>query len=233
MAVPNTGFWVALASPTHTKSTVERKLDPAPSAIEYPNGPHGQMIETADGRVVMQQSTKDPRRRTWIWSGFFSNIANYERQYNWLESLRSRIRLQQGYSPYVYIYDGTSKLLNQRKVLTTTPSGRVGATFTVPDFSATVDPLTLKHAAVDLVSGSGEAAERVSVVGATATTLTLEPNPTMANVSQLVVRWLEPVWVRARILDTSRVLASSGGPTRYSESRLTFIIDDPNYVEVG
>lgn len=232
-SIPSQGFKVALAKADHTRSAVEVTLYPAPSKVEYPNAPLGEMIETADGRVVMQQPTKDPRRRSWIWTNYGPMIQTYERQFRWLEGLRSRYRQMGGQSPYIYVYDGTTNLLNKRQNLTTNLVSRSGRVLTVADYSATVNPGTLVNGTVDLyVNGATSAEQRCSIVAATATTITVDQDIGVSGTIVCKVGWLEPSWWRVRVLDTTRTPLEAGN-LRYAESKFAFVIEDPTWTEVG
>lgn len=227
------GFWIAMADLAGAKTSLETQLTPAPTRVEYPNAELGEMIETADGRVVMQVSTRDPRRRSWVWSNYGANIAAYERQYRWLHQLTSRVRLGLGLSPYVYVLDGTTNLLNRRRTHTTlaTVSGTNSRVYTLTTPLSGVATSFLTNATVDVLpaasGGSTAPFERRSVLSATAAEITLDSALSAALASsQLLLSWSEPVWWKARVLDTTRDLRDEGGPPRYTSSRFTFVIDE-------
>lgn len=218
-----------MADLTGAKTAQETRLMPAPTRVDYPNAARGELTETADGRVVLQVSNREPRRHSWIWSNFGPEVTVYERQYRWLHQLASRTRLGLGLSPYVYVYDGATNLLNVNRSLTITPSNVNGTTITVPTMS-TVYPANLKNGVVEVLPATGGSAtpfERRSIMGATATTITIENALSGAlNTSQILVTWSEPAWWKVRILDTTRDLRGDGGSVRYDASRLTFVIDE-------
>lgn len=228
---PKLGFWIALADANHNKGTVEIQLSPAPSKVDYPATPLGEIIETADGRVVTQQTNRDPRRRGWIWLNFGPQVVRYERQYRWLEGLRSRVRQQAGQSPYIYVYDGTTNLLNKRSVLAKNAATLNGArtVFTVADMSTEVVPSQLANAVVDVYIGTETSArQRSTITAATNTTITVDP-PIDASVTgtfNLKITYLEPAWWRVRVLDTTRTPLEAG-LMRYAESKFVFVIEDP------
>lgn len=227
---PKQGFWIAMADLTGAKTTQETQLLPTPTRVEYPNAARGEFVETADGRVVLQVSNRDPRRHSWIWSNFGPEVTVYERQYRWLHQLTSRTRLGLGLSPYVYIYDGTTNLLNVNRSLTITPSSVSGTTINVASISGSVYPANLKNGVVEVLSNTGGSSypyERRSIVGATATTITID-NALSGSLgtSQILVTWSEPAWWKVRILDTTRDLRGDGGSVRYDASRLVFVIDE-------
>ncbi len=234
---PKSGFWVALADSTHNKSAVEIQLNPAPSKVDYPSSPLSEFVDTADGRVVSQQPNKDPRRRGWVWSNFGPLIATYERQYRWLEGLRSRQRVKEGQSPYIYVYDGTTNLLNKRSVLTRNGATLNGArtVFTIADVSATVVASQLVNATVDVYVGTAtSAAQRSVITAATNTTITVDPaiDASVTGTLNLKINYLEPYWWRVRVLDTLRTPLEAGN-MRYAESRFVFVIEDPDGFEVA
>lgn len=239
-SIPSKGFWVALATSTHARSAVTVELSPAPSRVEYPDAPLGEMIETADGRVVMQQPSKDPRRRSWVWTNFGPSIATYERQFRWLEGLRSRYRQQSGQSPYIYVYDGTTELMNKRSTITRTVSSITSINserkvLNVADISAAVHPTVLTNAVVDLYVGSETSAtQRVSITSATNTALTCTQviDASVTGTVTAKITWLEPNWWRVRVLDTTRTPLEAG-VMKYAASKFTFVIEDPDWTEIG
>lgn len=232
-SIPPKGFWVALATSDHNRSAITVELDPAPTRVDYPSEPLGEVVETSDGRVVHQQLNKDPRRRSWVWANYGPSIQTYERQFRWLEGLRSRYRQQTGQSPYIYVYDGTTNLLNKRQSLTTPLISRTGNELTVADFTSIVHPSVLRHATVDLyVDGETSASQRVSVEYATDTTLTVYPDVQVTGTVSLTITWLEPSWWKVRVLDTTRTPLESG-LMKYAESKFVFVIEDPDWTEVG
>lgn len=239
-SIPSKGFWVALATSTHARSAVTVELSPAPSRVDYPNAPLGEMIETADGRVVMQQPSKDPRRRSWVWTNFGPSITTYERQFRWLEGLRSRYRQQGGQSPYIYVYDGTTELMNKRWTITRTVTSITSINserkvLNVADVSANVHPTVLTNAVVDLYVGSETSAtQRVSITSATNTALTCTQviDASVTGTVTAKITWLEPNWWRVRVLDTTRTPLEAG-VMKYAESKFTFVIEDPDWTEIG
>ena len=115
MPVPSFGFWIADANPgTHTVDESSKlQLIPGPVAVEYPNAPLGTTLETADGRVIVQQPSKDGRQRAWIWNNIPAWLPAFPALWTALERTRSRYRLEAGLSPYVYLYDGETKELSK------------------------------------------------------------------------------------------------------------------------
>lgn len=223
------GFWLAMPGANATTIGPQTKLSPGPTRVEYPNVALGEMVETADGRVVVQASSRDPRRRSWLWTNFGPELVVYERQQRWLQQLTSRYRMSQSLPPYVYVCDNITGLLNQNRSLTTTATVN-GETITVPTLTG-IEPAYLKNAVIEVLpattGGSSFPYERRTVLGATSTTLTIEnPLSGALGASQLLLTWSQPAWWKARILDTTRELRGDGGSVRYSTSRLVFVIDE-------
>lgn len=229
LSTVKTGFWIAMADLAGAKTGQEMQLTPAPTRVEYPNATLGELIETADGRVVMQASSKDPRRRTWVWSNYGPDVTVYERQYRWLHQLTARTRLTLGLSPYVYVFDGTTNLLNTYRSHTTAVTSMAGAVLTIPALPGTIALANLKNATIDVLSGgnSSNPYERRSVMSATSTTLTLDqPLASAPGTSQIALSWSEPAWWKARVLDTTRELRDDGGRPRYTSTRFMFVVDE-------
>lgn len=237
------GFWVAVAEPDNGRSALAVEVYPAPTAVEYPEQERSQLIETADGRVVVQTTSLDPRRRAWLWTNYSPTILTYERQYRWLESLKARTRYARQQSPYVYVFDGTTRLLDLARRLTVANASsnftlNANGTVTVPALTTVVQDGYLAGATVELVGGNTTSTYQrrtvtAAVTAGNTTTLTLaDPFRDGASVAtnkgtnNLLLSWLQPVWWRARVVDTTRVLRNEGGLVRYSTTRFQFVIDD-------
>lgn len=231
--VPVSGFWVALANADGSRSSLATELYPSPTTVDYPGTPAGEIIETADGRAVMQQPTYDSRRRSWVWRNFRPTVLTYERQFKWLQGLRSRERQARGHSPYVYVYDGTTGLLNRRRELVTT--GTVsGSALTVPNFSATVHPDVLRNATVEIfATGGTNPIQRVPITQATATTIQCSAPLDTLGAVDVRVYWDEPHWWRVRVLDAMRTPQTESGNVRYPESKFVFVIEDDEWNNLG
>lgn len=231
---PKTGFWIAPADNTGAKSSVETQLLPYPTFVEYPSTDLGEIQETADGRVVVQVSNLDPRRRVWHWSNFGPEIATYERQYQWMRTLLARDRRARGQSPYVYVFDGSSNLLELDRSIDFTGASLSGTTVTVPTMASLVNFNQLTNAWVEVLAAttgtdSPAVYERRRVVSASsATSLTIESafSSDTLNNSHLLLSWTQPVWFKARVVEVGRDLRSEGGSVRYTDTRLVFVIDD-------
>src|SRR5205823_4494620 len=101
-----------------------------PIAVDYPPEAGGELLPTADGRLVQQQPGRDNRKRTWIWRNLPADLAGIDDLWRLLLSLRSRYRLLSGAAtPFVYLKDDLTGELRRRKVVTGTGSG-TGSTLT-------------------------------------------------------------------------------------------------------
>ena len=228
---PKSGFWVAFANAAGAKSDVEVELSPYPSTVSYPAEDLGTVQETADGRVVVQVTGSDPRRRTWTWKNYGLDIAIYDRQYRLLNSLRSRTRQAQGQSPYVYVYDGvTSSLLVNRSLTITGGITLSGTSVTIPNIAGQVHIGHLTSAWVELLPGTSPAQferRRVSVANSgTSLTLDMAFSSDTIGTSQLLITWTQPMWYRVRVLDTTRSISDDSSRTRFPETLFRFVIDD-------
>jgi hypothetical protein len=210
---------------------VETELSPYPSSVSYPTEDLGTVQETADGRVVVQVTGSDPRRRTWTWKNYGLDIAIYDRQYRLLNSLRSRTRQAQGQSPYIYIYDGvTRSLLVNRSITVTSGITLSGVTVTVPSLSSLVNIGHLTSAWVEILPGTSPAQyerRRVSVAGS-GTSLTLDTafSSNSIGTSQLLITWTQPMWFRVRVLDTTRSIGEESSQPRFPDTLFRFVIED-------
>lgn len=226
---PQPGFWIAMADADGNKTSVETRLAPGPTRIEYPNASLGDVVETADGRVVVQVTNRDPRRRSWIWSNFSPVVTPYERQYRWLQQLMARRRLALGFSPYIYVYDGTTNLLSVPRSYQTAVTTQSGVTLTIPTLPNTIAPNNLKNAVAEVMHDGASVYpyERRSITAATSTQLTLE-NPLSGSLSgsSIMISWSEPAWWKARVIDVIRELREDGGMVRYPVTRFTFVLDE-------
>lgn len=228
---PKQGFWISFADANGAKSSVEQELSPYPSTVSYPTEDLGTVQETADGRVVVQVTGSDPRRRTWTWKNYGLDIPIYERQYRLLLSLRARHRQARGQSPYVYVYDGvTRSLLVNRSITVTGGITLSGTTVTVPSLAAQVNSAHLASAWVEVLPGTSPAQyERRRVVSSgSATTLTLESafSSNTIGTSQLLITWTQPMWFKVRVLDTTRTLSEENSRSRFTDTLFRFVIED-------
>lgn len=230
------GFWVSMADASGNKVTADTEIYPAPTRVDYPNAELGEAVETADGRVVFQVSSADPRRRAWIWNNYGPEILSYERQYQFLDSLKARYRYARGLSPFIYVFDGTTRRLDlNRRVRIGTPITVSGTSVTIPNIASLVADGYLKNAVLEILPATTNSSpavfERRTVLAAATTTntiLTLNTafSSNTLNNSTLLLSWSQPVWWKVRVLDTTRELRTEGGPPRYTESKFQFVLDD-------
>jgi len=221
------GFRIAMTDLDGVKLNQDVQLMPGPTRVEYPTAELGEILETADGRVVTQVTNRDPRRRTWIWSNAGPEVVTYERTYKWLQQLMARTRMARGLSPQIYVYDGVTGLLNLNRQVQLAVSSMTGSTLTVA-LPGTVGQTLLKNAVIDVLPGTTSYPyERRSVLAATTTSLTLD-NPLSGPIGSgnVLLSWSEPAWWKARVLDTTRELRGDGGSVRYSTTKFTFVIDE-------
>jgi hypothetical protein len=238
--VANTGFWIAVADNTGARvSGSELRLSPGPVAVDYAPDLLGSIRETAGGRAIVQQPSKDPRRREWIWKQYPGFSDAFIRQYRLLEALRSRYRVSQGLSPYVYLFDGTTSLFRRRveELVTIAGSGNTSTVLSLSPSPAWAD--TLEDASIEIagsaVGGSGTGAGQLrSLASNTAGTLTVNTAfQTIPNGAMAVVSYWVTDWFRVRVLQVSRKLRDDGGNVRYDETKLVFVVDDPTWNALG
>lgn len=230
------GFWVALASATTGHPRVvgsEVQLSPAPTSVVYPEGVFGELLATADGRQIVQQGSRDSRIREWHWANYPGFLLAYERQFQFLQSLRSRYRREAGtgVSPFVYIKDDTTRLLRRRVQVAYTVSGTGASSITVsgsPGWTTNA----LKDAVIEVLpataGGSGTGAyQTATVVSNGASTLnTLLPWTTAPTGARVLVSYYDYPWFRCRVLEVDRKLIDQGGNIRYSDSWMKFVVDE-------
>lgn len=114
MPTPTFGFWVCDANTDHSRNdATQTLLTPGPVGVEYPTAPAGVTLETVDGRVVVQQPSKDGRQRQWVWQNLPAWLPSFPTLWTALERTRSRYRRQAGLSPYVYLLDAETHELSK------------------------------------------------------------------------------------------------------------------------
>ncbi len=229
-------FYVAVASTDFGAPIVaasQRQLFPAPVAVDYPETRYGEERTTADGQVIVQQPGADARPRSWIWQNYEPTIGPYERQWQFLRSLRSRTRFESGHSPYIYIRDNETRLLQRRETVVLTLSGGGNTTTTLTAVSgATLD---LVGGEVSILSaaagGTGTGAYQTSTVqGVVGQVLTLTtPIATVPNGARIAVTFWTSPFFRARVLEVERVQERNSAKVRYASSTFRFVIDDPTF----
>lgn len=216
------GFWVAMSDADGLRVTgSELQLSPAPVRVDYDQEPAGTIIETADGAVVHQQPTFDPRRKQWEWSEMPATQAGYLRVWPVLESLRSRTRKELGFSPYVYLKDEVTNGLRTRQTTTGTGSGS-GFTFTTTGLTPSAH-----------VGGFVACNDQVrAILGNTATTVNVGDAWSGTVTGDFTIVSMQPAWLRCRVLEVSRRVAE-GKKLNYASTRIVFVVDDEAWEEVG
>ena len=83
-------------------------LNPAPSAVEYPERRAQKVHATQDGGIVVQRPLRDSRPRKWHWTNYPANYAAYASQWATLKALEYRTRLEAGQWPLVEVWEDTT-----------------------------------------------------------------------------------------------------------------------------
>jgi hypothetical protein len=214
-------FYVATSDASGNRITgSEVLLQPGPTKVGYPQEPAGELIETDDGSVIHQQPNKDGRMRQWTWDGYPAIQAGYQRLYPLLESLRSRYRYEAGLCPYVYLKESGTDCLRKRSSVTGVSGS--GSAFTFTDGSASWSANAFVGGFV-IVNGQARA-----ILGNTSTTLSVGDGFLSGASGAYVISYWTPDWFRARVLEVSRAPNADGKTLRYTESRMSFVVDDPN-----
>lgn len=231
----STGFWIARATADGTSriSGSEVLLSPAPVSVVYPDEPLGSRIETADGRLIVQQPAQDARVRSWVWRGYPGYMTAYVALWDLLEGTRSSLRKAQGLTPYTYLKDDVSGRFYKH----TTYNGTVSAhTDTTVSVSGT--PLTasahIGHV-IEIVSGAGMGQTR-TVVSNTTSAFTVDAawttHPTDST-GTFVVRGRINDWFKVRVVGATRKVADGGGYVRYETTSLDFVVEDATWNQLG
>lgn len=226
-------FYVSVTDPAVTPGN-EVMLQPAPTRVEYPSEMLGEVVETPDGRAVVQQPAADARTRKWVWSGYPGFLVAYERQFQVLTTLRSRYRQEAGQSPYVWVRDNTTKLLRKRVATSHVAHASTStATTLVIASSPAWATNVLAEGVVEVVSGTG-VNQRRRIVSNTVNTLTIDAAwTTIPHGATVRVTYWSDAWFRARVLEVSRKLRNEGGNVRYEDTVFAFAIEDTTYNDLG
>lgn len=207
----------------------EVQLSPAPTVVDYPRTRNGDAIETPDGKVIIQQPTLDARTRRWIWRGFPGMLTAYEKQYQRLQTFRSRYRQEAGSSPYVWVRDTVTKRLRRRVSVTVTAAASGNTTTAVTLTAATT---VLSDAVMEVISGTGVSQTR-NITSMTTTVLTVPALSTIPNGATIrLTGWVDD-WFKVRVTDLTRSLVDQGGNVRYDQTVLEFVIDDASMNDLG
>jgi len=87
---------------------VELPLNPAPSAIEYPDKRSQKVLTSQDGAVIVQRPMRDARPRKWLWRGHGPTAEPYASQWKILEGLEYRYRVENALPPSVGVWEDVS-----------------------------------------------------------------------------------------------------------------------------
>ena len=227
------GFYVSRATNKPTSMTVmETLLAPSPVAVDYPQEPLGARLQTADGRLIVQQPALDNRPRAWVWRGYPGWMTSYQTLFDTLENLRSRLRKGTSGSAYIWIKDDVTNLLYRHYTATGSVSSATSDTLTVSGTPFT--GLTLADMYVEIMAGTG-LGEFKKIVSNTSSQLTVASNWTVTptNGATWAVRGRVNDWFKARVIEISRRLRDDGGQPRYEETRLVFVIEDAAWNGLG
>lgn len=227
-------FFVSPVDPRVTPG-FEVMLSPAPTVVEYPGEMNGEKVDTPDGRVIIQQPSNDARVRAWLWKGYPGMMPQYEKQYQLMQTFRSRYRQELGQSPYVWLKDNvTKKIRKKTNVIATVASS--GSTSTVLTLSAAVT--VVADAVVEVLDatfgGTGTGVYQIrNVTSMTTTTLTCPAFATVPNGAKIKLNGWTDDWFRARVIDCSRKMRDDGGNVRYDTTQFSFVIEDSAYNDLG
>lgn len=228
------GFWCALADATTSLRITgsEVQFMPGPSKVEYPSEFLGQILETADGNAIQQQPTKDPRRRSWVWESYPYYKPAYQRLWASLNDLRARYRQGLTLSPYVYLLDSVTGEFRRKVDYVGTVASASSSTFTpsAPVYAADA----FKGSNVVFTTGAAAGLRQFITTNAANGLITLGGTlpATPAGGDAFVISYWVNDWFRVRVVDVNRTLADSG-IVKYATSKLTFVIDDPNWDYLG
>lgn len=218
-----TGFWICPADANGDRIVgAEVRLNPGPVEVDYPQQQPGSKVETDAGRVIRQQSAADPRPRAWIWRELPAGTPGrrYDRVIAEVETLLSRTRRQQGFSPFVYLRDDETDILGRWVSSHGVATGTGVDTLTDSGKSWVANEY--KNGVVEVFAGGGAGLRR-SVASNTATALSLsdEWGDTVPSSANYVVTGWRNDWVRARVVHVSKQ-PHQGGPAGVSEDQLRF-----------
>lgn len=208
-------------------------LSPSPTRVEYPVDIAGSVVETASGVVVVQQPSKDPRRRAWIWQGYPGWWSRTADLWDQLTPLRSKTRISAGQgSPYVYLKDTETGLFRRQVLVPGTATAGAAGTMTDSGQSWVTNAYAGYY--VEILSGTGPG-QRRKILSNTGTVLTITPNwgVNPASGSKYnILGWVDD-WFQVRVVNVARKLRDDGGLVKYDEIRLEFAVTDANWNATG
>lgn len=224
------GFWIAVDNGSGARvSASDTMLSPAPVDVNYPGEPAGTRIDTADGRLIVQQPAADARVREWIWKGYPADFAPYLALWNNLERLRSSLRKDAGASPYIWVKDNITGQLYYHDLY---PSGVLISSSDATHLSIATTPWSASAYigyTVEVLTGTG-AGQLRTVTANTNQQLTVTPAWTVQPGAGLfTVRGRAQEWFRARVVGAVRKVRDGGGAVRFDETRFQFVIEDSTH----
>jgi hypothetical protein len=113
-------FWLRYET---AEGVLETALNPAPMFVEYPPRRLFKERVTQDGAVVVQRPLRDHRPRRWIWQGYGPAHEPFATQWQLLETLEYRARLEAGLPGTVEIWEDVSGIGGFDR--TDAPGGRI------------------------------------------------------------------------------------------------------------
>jgi hypothetical protein len=223
------GFWVSLADASGVRITgSELMLSPGPVTVEYPSEVLGTTVETADGIIIQQMPSNDPRKRAWIWKGYPSYMPEYQKLYGLISSLRSQTRFSQGLSPFVYLLENiTDQFQNLQNASFNLSAGANQATTGTATTGTALVVNAYAGGELEVKSGTGVGQIRYITSNTTGVFTVSSPWTVVPNAtSVIVVRWRSTEWFKCRVLDINRKVDESATITKYSETKLVFSVQD-------
>lgn len=222
-------FWLAAADADGARIVgTEERLAPGPSSVDYPRDPSGSILETGAGRVIRQVPYTDPRKRAWVWQLLpkGGRYARYDQLFRRLTPLVSRVRREQGLSPWIWLRDTETGGLGNWSYVSGTATSTTATTLV--DSSKNLTENAYQNGVIEVVSGTG-AGQRRSIVSNTATEFTVTPEwstiPTGATYS---VAMKIDDWIRVRVLSVQETVGGYG-TLRHEQVRMEWVIDDPAF----
>ena len=99
-------FWIRYTDALG--ATTERALEPAPTAIDYPEASLYKVLPTQDGSIVVQRPLHDACPRKWIWNGFGQPDASFVSQWTVVKACEYRARIRAALSPTIEIWEDST-----------------------------------------------------------------------------------------------------------------------------
>jgi hypothetical protein len=215
------GFWISTANVSTGQRVVgsQIQLRPHPTEVDYPVDPKGALMTTRGGGNVLRQMTeRDGRIHTWVWKGLPTAVPRYERLAQQLESLSSKMRREQGLSPFLYFKDDETDTLGAWANIAGSISSTTATTLTdtSKSFAGTVNGV------IEITSGPGTG-QRRSITAATGSQLTITPAWNIQPTGTYTVQAFQNLWAKVRVLNVTRQVQGHGSVLE--DIRVDFVID--------